>query len=270
MLAQRTCTSSSRVTCVTLRLSTLRYAPLHRPFEALPSRSTVSFSTSTCSPALMLDFGHVANSKHKARAPRHDGHQETSAQPRAARQREPPWFRAEMQSPLMQVDVARWPSQCADDGPDGKCCSARPLHTRAQSLRSAQAGQRWRRQPAATPCPQTTAARPAPGAHQTCAPPACLMDAAATSKQRPAAGSRKAQHGHSLRRGSAAARPCGACIPAHSQLRAELQGLQQALEHALLQTAAPLLHKLELPHCRPRAHGPQRARVARGQRDGQP
>ena len=266
MLAQRTCTSSSRVTCVTVRHPTLRYAPLHRPFEALPSRSTVSFSTSTCSTATMSGSAMVQNLKHKAWAPRHDGHQHPVLSPAQHGSGSHPALLRNAKP----IDLGGCCALAQPDGPDGKCCSARPLHTRAQSLRSAQAGQRQRRQPAATPCPQTTAARPAPGAHQTCVPPACLMDAATTSKERPAADSRKPQHDHCLRRGSAAAQSHGACIPARSQLRAELQGLQQALEHALLQPAAPLLHKLELPHSRPQAHGPQRARVARGQRDGQP
>ena len=185
MLAQRTCTSSSRVTCVTLRLSTLRYAPLHRPFEALPSRSTVTFSTSTCSTAHMSGMATLQSPQ--AQSP---GHQNTMginircSAPRMWAVGGTP-IRKKCKAHPSQVDGALWPGQCAGDRPDGRCCSGRPLHTRAQSLRSARAGQRQRMQPAATSCPQTTAARPAPGAHQTCAPPACLMDAAAKSTQRP-------------------------------------------------------------------------------------
>ncbi len=46
-----TCTSSSQATCVTARLSRFAYTLLRRPLQALPMRSTVRCSVSTCSPA---------------------------------------------------------------------------------------------------------------------------------------------------------------------------------------------------------------------------
>ncbi len=58
--------------------------------------------------------------------------------------------------------------------------------------------------------------------------------------------------------------------PPRALARAKVQRLQDALEGALLQAAAPVLHKVELAHLRARGQRPQRAHVPRGQRYGQP